>query len=235
MIRQIKNILRPLLRPTLPPPPNNGVAYFSAQQTLKEAHEAGLSLRDYIENKWGVPGAVEATIEKMDECGVFDNNPRIIELGPGTGNYLRAVKNRIKPANYEIYETAQDWREWLVETEKVVGHLADASSLAQSADKSADLIHAHGVFQAIPALASYSYFNEIFRVCDVGKYVVFDFCPIEEFEPQVWLQSPHRYPVFLSEKQVIAYFEAHGFALKTKFKKRWLPIDTTYFVFQKAS
>ncbi len=233
MIRQIKNLLRPILRRPQQPAPNNGVAYFSARQTLKEAHDANQSLRDYIEHKWGVPGAVEATVEKMSECGALKDKARIIELGPGTGNYLRAVKSRVSPSTYEIYETAKDWREWLVATENVTGHLADASTLSQSAEKSADLIHAHGVFQAIPALASYSYFNDIARVCVPGGYVVFDFCPIEKFDPQVWLQSPHRYPTFLSQEQVVAYFQSLGFSLKAKFKKRWLPIDTTYFVFQK--
>src|SRR5262245_17025486 len=67
--------------------------YIPFRQTLQNAEKSGLSLSDYIDNTFNVPGTTQLTIDKMAELGVFDNRiNRICELGPGSGRYLEKVK-----------------------------------------------------------------------------------------------------------------------------------------------
>ena len=210
------------------------IAYFGAHEAVAQAKARGMSLEQFIEAEWGVSGSIQETIAQMRAAGTFDKCQTIVEIGPGTGNYLRATRANARPDRYQIYETALDWRTFLARTEAVEAPISDGENLSASADQSVDLVHAHGVFTTVRALVSYGYFREMTRVCAPQGAVIFDFYSIEKFDPVVWLDSPHRYPMFLSRAQIIAFFEASGFALSGEWMKPWRPASTTYLVFRRA-
>ena len=89
--------------------------YIPFQKTLVDAKKCGLSVGDYIEMKYNVPGTPQYTIDQMTELGVFDSPIKhICEIGPGSGRYLEKVMKVCSPDSYEIYETAGDWKERLI-------------------------------------------------------------------------------------------------------------------------
>ncbi len=237
MKKQIKRVARGLKRilgksPVLAS--NNGVAYFQAQDALRDAKAHGQNLTEFIETQWGVVGAIDFTIEKMHDLGTLQTGGRVLELGPGTGNYLRPVKAAIQPQSYTIYETASDWRDYLCQSEGVAAPFANGLTLHETADESCDLVHAHGVFTTVPAIVSYSYLQEIVRVCAPRADVVFDLYPIESFKPEVWLDSPHTYAMFISKAQVREFLEERGLIFRAEFVKPWRPEPSTYLVFRKS-
>ncbi|HZV45669.1 MAG TPA: hypothetical protein VFF90_14395, partial [Saprospiraceae bacterium] len=79
--------------------------YIPWKQTLIDAEKSGLSLSDYIDNNFNVPGTTQLTIDKMKELGVFEGRlQRVCEIGPGSGRYLEKVIDLCHPVFYEIYE-----------------------------------------------------------------------------------------------------------------------------------
>jgi hypothetical protein len=90
--------------------------YIPWKQTLLDAEKSGLSLSDFIDNNYNVPGTTQLTIDKMKDLGVFEGRiQRVCEIGPGSGRYLEKVIDQCHPGYYEIYETSVSWRNWLVE------------------------------------------------------------------------------------------------------------------------
>jgi hypothetical protein len=128
------------------------------------------------------------------------------------------------PSKYEIYETANDWNEWLRAQYPVIAHDADGCSLNQTQSSGVDLVHAHGVFVYLPFLTSYNYFKEIWRVAGPGSYIVFDIMSercFDEATTEKWLASPHRYACFLSKAYVVNLFDRNGFVLLGSYTENW--------------
>jgi len=145
-------------------------------RTLAEAQAAGLSVTDYVDSHYNVAGATQATVDRMAEMGALHAGvERVCELGPGSGRYLEKVQKACRPTAYEVYETALDWRDYVVRTFGVVGHDADGVSLKQTADGSCDLVHAHKVFPGVPFLSTCRYLVEMARVVRPGGHVIAEF------------------------------------------------------------
>jgi hypothetical protein len=127
--------------------------YIPFEETITGAEEAGLSVGDYIDAKHNKPGATQDTIDQMTALGVFEGQvERVCEIGPGSGRYLDKVLKICNPSYCEIYETAKDWEQWLVQQYKLTAHPTDGKSLSHTPSESIDLIQAHKVMPGQPSL-----------------------------------------------------------------------------------
>jgi len=214
--------------------------YIPLNKTLADAEEAGLSLGDYIDQRFNVPGTTKSTIDQMAELGVFSGEIQsVCEIGPGSGRYLEKVINICKPVHYEIYETSKDWREWLVEKYGVVAKTADGASLASTPSHSIDLVHAHKVLYGNPIITICKYMNEITRVVKVDGYAVLDLVTEECLTDDIldrWISSGVDHAHSMTSKEfAINFFAKRGFQYIGGFIVPMEPGVTEYFVFQNCT
>lgn len=213
------------------------LGYIDAKATVSAAVREGLTVCDYVEKLWSQQGCTQMVIDHMASFGAFaEPNPKILEIGTGTGRYLEKVLQNCTPAKYESYETAMDWAQWLQSRYPVISREADGLTLKDTPDDSVDLVHAHGVFVYLPFLQTYRYWLEIFRVTGKGGIVVFDICDEDCFDKstvQQWLASKLSYPSFLSRSYVVSLFAGHGFSLAGAFMNRYGEGRSEYLVFKR--
>ncbi len=128
------------------------------RRTFDEATKAGLSVGDYIDRKFHVPGATQSTIDQLVACGILSRDVQeVCEIGPGSGRYLEKVQLLCAPRSYQIYETDQEWSDWLARSYHVTAHPADGTSLRDTVTGSVDLVHAHKVFVYLPFVVTCQY------------------------------------------------------------------------------
>lgn len=212
--------------------------YIPFQYTLKEAEKSGLSLSDYIDNNYNVPGTTQLTIDKMGELGVFDRPiHRICEIGPGSGRYLEKVKAICKPDHYEIYETSKSWKGWLAEKYNVLAQPTDGASLSSTPSGSIDLLHTHKVLYGNSILTIFRYFMEMARVVKTDGFLVFDLMTAECMNNEIlqkWVESGVDHAHSMTPRQVaLDYYESQGFRCVGNFIVPMAPGLTEYFVFKK--
>jgi hypothetical protein len=155
----------------------NDVANFIPfKQTTEKANMAGMSIGDYVDAVMnGVPGMTQDAINIMASLGVFSKPiGTVVEIGPGTGQYLEKTLKAARPSRYEIYETAAPWSAYLVKTYNVTSQPTNGYALTYTADSSADMVQAHKVFSTVPFQATCCYWHEMSRVIGPGGWAVFD-------------------------------------------------------------
>jgi hypothetical protein len=196
--------------------------YLKVADVLADAKAAGLDVYDYLEDLLALNSSAAAAIGELDRLGGLRDCRTVVEIGPGSGAYLREMLARAPISQVFIYETAEDWRTWLqrhypVDAKPTTGH-----SLDDCPDRHAQVVAAHGVFVYVDVLNAYEYFFEMMRVCAPGGYVIFDFFPSEDFdvrEARYWFEYEYRYPlVVLSRMRVVELFADEGFRLLHQFK-----------------
>jgi SAM-dependent methyltransferase len=188
--------------------------YINAAETVKAAQAKGMSIRDYVEDMWGIQGSTQRIFDEMNSAGCFTNCQSVCEIGPGTGRYLELIQKRCPGVRYTIYETDKGWEKWLVQTYGVHAPPVDGVSLRPQPDQSADLINAHGVFVYLKPHHSFAYFKEMLRVIKPGGFLVFDILDIARLSK--WIDTDHTYPVFLDPSQVTTFFtNANAHLVKT--------------------
>jgi hypothetical protein len=212
--------------------------YIPLKKTLADAEQAGMPLGDYIDMRFNVPGVTQATIDKMDELGVFSKNVQhVCEIGPGSGRYLEKVIKLCNPEYYEIYETSKDWRDWLVAKYKVVPQKTDGFSLASTPSRSVDLVHAHKILYGNPVITINRYLLEMTRVVKDGGYAVFDLLTEECLRDEIlekWIISGVDHACSMTPKQyAIDFLSRRGFIYVGGFIVPMEPGVTEYFVFKK--
>ena len=135
--------------------------FLAFKETFDSAKAAGLSVGDYIDSKQfsGPRSPTDQTIDGMVALGVFDGRPqRICEIGPGSGRYLERTIAKCQPRYYEVYETAAEWRDWLVARHGVIARKCGGRTLAATESASIALVQSHKLFPALPFLTTISYF-----------------------------------------------------------------------------
>ena len=71
---------------------NSKLGYIAAKETIAAARREGLSICDFVEKMWQIEGDTAKVIDEMDQHGAFlVKNPRVVEIGAGTGRYLEKV------------------------------------------------------------------------------------------------------------------------------------------------
>jgi hypothetical protein len=212
--------------------------YIPFKGTLLAAQAEGISVSDYIDRHYNVPGATQDTIDRLAAAGVLTHGVRRVgEIGPGSGRYLERTIALCRPVHVEIYETAVEWRDYLIAQHGVVGRPTDGSSLAATPASSLDLVQAHKVFVGLPLVATFRYLREMARVVVPGGYVVFDMmtepCMTEEVVDR-WLSSSAAYsyyPSMIPRQYLIDFFTRRGFDLTTAFVVPNTPGKTECFAF----
>ena len=212
--------------------------YIPWKQTLIDAEKSGLSLSDYIDNNFNVPGTTQLTIDKMKELGVFEGQlQRVCEIGPGSGRYLEKVIDLCHPDFYEIYETSENWRNWLVEKYKVLAQPTDGTSLSSTSSRSLDLIHTHKMLYGNPILTIFRYLMEMVRVVNDEGVIVFDLLTAECMSNKMvekWVSSGVDHACSMTPKEVaLEFFAERGFRYVGGFIVPMAPGLTEYFVFKK--
>ncbi len=209
------------------------------RHTLKEALKAGLPVGSYIDAKFHVPGATQATIDQLAALGVFNGKVRsVCEIGPGSGRYLEKVERLCSPCSYHIYETDNEWSDWLARTYRVTPHDADGTSLRDTAGDSVDLIHAHKVFVYLPFVVTCGYFKEMIRVAHRGGQIVFDIVSencMADAVVEKWIASGVYYPCIMPREFVIDFFTRRQCSLQSSFFAPMMPGQSEYLVFAKEA
>jgi hypothetical protein len=216
----------------------NHKSYLNLRRTLSVAKAAGMSVGDYIDFAYNVPGATQHTIRRMSELGIFrEKIDNICEIGPGSGRYLETTINICHPKRYEIYETANNWRYWLARKYHVIAHEADGMTLAQTESQSIALVHAHKVFVGLTVVSIFNYFLEMLRVCAPEGYAVFDLLTENCLNGNLlnlWLDAnPYWVVALIPEKVVLDFFRQRGAELIGRFTVPMKPGITDYFVFKR--
>jgi hypothetical protein len=175
--------------------------YIPAAETVAAAKAAGQTVEEYVEILWNGVGATAGIVERMRRAGALEPTDTVVEIGPGTGRYLARVRDIVHPRRHVIYETAPDWRAYLIAEYGVES--PDANGETLPGVESAGLIHAHGVFVYTPFLVTASYLAEMERA-GTG-WLVFDFYDgMDDETIDRWLATEHRYPVVLSREWVLS-------------------------------
>jgi hypothetical protein len=215
-----------------------GGPYRTDRQVIALARARGLSVGDYIEHEWGSPGRSRAIVQRIREMGAVPAELQsVCEIGPGSGKYIERVLELASPPRYEIYETEARRARWLARTYPVIVQPAGGERLSATADRSIQLVHAHGVFASLKTITCLAYFKEFARIVVPGGYVVFDVISEEclgDDDVSAWLKTELRYVNFLSKPFVIDYCGRLGLSLAGQF--RW-PLmifgHSVYLVFTK--
>lgn len=208
MVRKIIRKLRSFTKSD----PNVG-AFLNAKEVIKQAEKEGLSVSEYVDKtgddkrKIGRVGRVLDYLENF--IGIKDDEISVLEIGPGTGRYMEGlISRKLNISRYEIYETANDWRNYLEKNYKTrfnefISHKPDAVTLKSSANGSIDLVHAHAVFVYLRPLHVMRYVKEMARVARTGGYVFFDYLPDQQLYEDGymgWTNGIHEWPIFFSDE-----------------------------------
>jgi len=212
--------------------------FISFTRTLSEATKAGLSVGDYIDQTFHEPGATQSTIDQLAAFGVLNKDVQAVcEVGPGSGRYLEKVQRLCAPRSHEIYETDQEWSDWLVRSYHVTARQADGTSLRETVAGSVDLVHAHKVFVYLPFVVTCQYFGEMIRVSRNGGRIVFDIVS-EDCMPDAtvvkWIASRTYYRCMIPRSFVIDFFARRQCSLQQSFFAPMLPGQSEYLVFVKG-
>lgn len=192
--------------------------FINAKKTINEAAKAGLSVTEYVElsaDDERKKGRTHRVVERFVRHIDVENNYslKILEVGPGTGRYLEEFSKRIgfdKIASYEIYETAEDWKQYLLKTyssklRNLIAYDADGKSLCYSEGGSVDVVYAHAVLVYLRPIQVMNYIKEMTRVVKKGGSVLFDYLPEEQLRGDgmhEWINGVHQWPVFFHEETI---------------------------------
>lgn len=149
--------------------------FLPARKVIAAANKAGMPLGAYLDQTYAKPGATPDTVRAMLKLADLPERcEAVCEVGPGSGRFAEEVIPALHPARYEIYETAQDWWPRLSELPNAVMRKADGRTLAETPDRSVDLVHAQKVFVYTEFFVTAGYLEEMARVVRPGGAVAFD-------------------------------------------------------------
>lgn len=220
--------------------PTIGGQRMSDEHVIAEARRRGISPGDLLEQLFNKPGRAKDIVDRMAAAGALAGPLRtVVEIGAGSGIYIQQLLTHGLVDRYEVYEFERNRANYLARAFPVIAHPTDGETLRATASRSADLVHAHGVFVTLDFLTSCSYFREMARVIAPGGHVVFDVITehcLDEAAVDSWLATPLRYPSMLSRGYVVGFFERHGFELVQEFPMPLLVHGrSSYLVFRSAS
>ncbi len=218
--------------------------YVDAKKISKLAQLEGISVCEYLErlntDKRKI-GRRDRIIRRLNRIGIFNNAQVICEIGAGTGMYLEEVIKYAPVKRYEVYETAEDWNEYLKKNyskhiHNLIIHKADGISLKDTKSKSVDLVHAHAVFVYIPVINTFKYLLECIRVCKKGGYIVFDTISNLGFgvnEASNWIKTGHEFAVITPEEIINDLVKKNKLIIVKTFTEIYAGSSSKYFILKK--
>ncbi|MBN4066144.1 class I SAM-dependent methyltransferase [Candidatus Amoebophilus asiaticus] len=153
-----------------------GFHWRNAKEIIKSAKLKGMTVGEYLEVEWNQPGLGKNVFDHLKEYGILDyNEPRILEVGAGSGRYLEETIKITKPEKYEVYELDDHWAEYLEREFKIKRQPTNGTTFEHTEDASIDIVLGHGIFNGpIEFIDSMIYLNEFFRVIKDDGLLVFD-------------------------------------------------------------
>lgn len=223
---------------------SSGGGYIDAVSTIQRAESEGLTVCDYLESRETEASKVGRRDRIVDVCL---NRLRttevesILEIGSGTGMYLEAFVDRLRPSCYEVYETDVPWRSYLKRTyggdhPQLRVYDCDGRSLRQTQDSTVDLVHAHGVFVYLSSVNTAQYIQEMARVCRPGGSIVFDIYVSSEFTSTIidrWIRRGMLFPVLTDTTWLRGWTEHCGLTLTDQFDEVHGASSVRYLIFEK--
>lgn len=219
------------------------MGYIDAKATVAAATKAGLSVcyyRESLEHDSRKQGRRDRIINNLKTRDVLKNCGTICEIGAGSGIYLEKIIEHCQPVQYEVYETAADWVNFLAETYSSSTdlrlHEADGNSLRFTSDNSCNLVHAHAVFVYLPMLQVMEYLAECARVCSPGGFIVFDCFLDSSFsytDVKNWLSGQWRFPVILPRQVIMDLAEENSLESYGQFREIYGDSYVDYLIFRK--
>jgi len=196
--------------------------FLPAEETRRAAAVAGRTVHEHAEIVSRQVGVTARVLDEMRTAGCLRPTDRVLEIGPGTGRFLDTVLAETKPVEYDFYEIADDWADWLLSTygSRIRRKPTDGWSLKATPDASCGLVHAHGVLVYLKPVHAFAYLIEMARVCRRDGFVVFDFHPAEEFDEEVardWIEADHDWPIPLDRTHVLDVFTRRDMRLIREF------------------
>ena len=177
-----------------------------------------MSVAAHVAELWGERGVVDNFVCFLNNTVPLASCAHILEIGAGTGRFLEPILNIARAPRYEVYETNAQWSNYLAKTYSVVAHQADGESLNATPDATQHLIHAHCLFVYLLPVRSFTYFQEITRVCAPGGFVVFDAFTddlVDLSRMRAWIDKGLAWPIVLSRMRIREFFRENGFELVT--------------------
>jgi hypothetical protein len=240
LARAINRVLSPLgLR--ISQRHNDPEQFLPLSATVSAAKKAGLSVGDYVDITYNAKGATQGTIDQLESLGVFsDRIENALEIGPGSGRYAEKIMRRCSPAHYEIYETSEQWANYLKQELKVVLRPVDGMSLSSTPDSTIDLVQAYKVFVCTTFIVTCRYWEEMLRVAHPGAPIVFDIVTERCMDDETlkrWTANyaAHgNYPAIMPRQFAVDFFSNRGAALVGSFMVPMRPGHTETLVFKRA-
>jgi hypothetical protein len=221
---------------------SNVANFIPFETTIKAAHDAGLSVGDYIDTVMSkTPGATRLTIDNLVSLGVYSGVINwVVEIGPGSGRYVEKTLSVCSPSRYELYETAAKWGSYVAKKFNVLLQPTDGHSLTTTPSESADIVQAFKVFTTIPFSKTSQYWLEMVRVTRPGGWVVFDAVTercLDTKTVEIWANAAidhGSYPALLPRSVVLNYFKERGFGCLGSFIAPMSPGTCETFAFRKG-
>ena len=165
------------------------VGYIDCATTVQAAEDADLSICEFVERLWDQYGQTKLIMNRAAKHVDFSEVHTVCEIGPGTGRYVKkTIERMVRVDIYAIYETAQDWANWLEKEYPVKKRNANGVDLREEEDSTIDFCQAHGVFVSLSIYNTLIYIQEMTRVLKKGGHMLFDYLDENSFSADVGQQ-----------------------------------------------
>ena len=219
-----------------------GKGYRDVKSTLKNASRLSLTINEYLESLGNDAFSIGYRDKVMN--WILTQTSYVssaLEIGSGTMRYGEVILSRKNLVRYEIYETRSDWRKFTRKnfssaSHELIVHTPNGRDLHQTSSTSVDLVHAHGVFVYLTFLETLDYLAECSRVLKPGGVLVFDIYDSNLNNLKIvdsWLQSVHRFPVFLDAGLVIEFLKRYDLEMLSRLEMPYGASNVSYFMFKK--
>ena len=219
--------------------PKKRTAYINCAETIAAARSQGCTVPEYVAALWSESGVVDACVRRIANFVLeLPPDPKIVEIGPGTGRFLESWMKILKPKLYEIYEIDEEWAQYLSETYGTQRCITNGNSLGGTTTASCDLVLAHYVFVYLSLRTAFQYFAEMTRVVRPGGFIAFDVYLADKFDREniaaFQSSADHQWGVILPRSGLVEFFAAAGCNLVGEFRMKAFLGHSDYLIFQKT-
>ncbi len=206
---------------------------------VEEAKKLNIDINDYLDNNLGwvkpLPILEEVVFPYLNKI----SNPKILELGPGTGRWTRHILNFAKQKDCNEYLLV-DHSEWMInflksyfKDENIIKFFRNDGKSLPDRKNEFDLIFSQGLFIMLKPALLYLYSLEFSKILKPGGFLIFDYFNCENNEGWEYFikesEKGNLWYTYYPDDFVNKIFESAGF----KFEKRFTYGKAKYVVYKK--